>query len=32
MEKITEFCPAYDKRDPNPKKSCGIHGVELRMV
>jgi len=29
---IVEFTPAYDKRDPDPKKNYGIHGVELRMV
>jgi hypothetical protein len=32
MEKIIEFTPAFDKRNPDPKKNYGIHGVELRMV
>lgn len=25
------FRPAYDKRNPNPSKNYGIHGVDLRM-
>jgi len=29
---IVDFFPAFDKRDPDPKKNYGIHGVELRMV
>lgn len=32
LERITVFDPAFDKRDPDPKKNYGIHGVELRMV
>ena len=32
MERIIEFSPAYDKRDPDPTKNYGIHGVSLRMV
>lgn len=32
MERITEFTPAWDRRDPDPNKNYGIHGVELRMV
>lgn len=32
MERITKFYPAYDKRDPDPKKDYGIHGVDLRMI
>lgn len=32
FQEITEFYPAYDKRDPDPKKNYGIHGVNLRMV
>jgi hypothetical protein len=27
-----EFAPAFDKRDPNPAKNYGIHGVEMRFV
>ena len=25
------FNPAFDKRDPNPSKNYGIHGVDMRM-
>jgi hypothetical protein len=32
MEKIIQFVPAYDKRNADPKKDYGIHGVVLRMV
>ena len=32
FEQIMEFTPAYDKRDPDPKKDYGIHGVNLRFV
>ena len=32
MEKIVEFTGAFDKRDPNPTKNYGIHGVEVRFV
>lgn len=32
MEKIVEFAPAFDKRNPDPSKNYGIHGVELRMI
>ena len=32
MERIVEFYPAYDKRDSDPTKNYGIHGVDLRMV
>lgn len=31
MERIVEFTPAFDKRNPNPSKNYGIHGVDLRM-
>lgn len=31
MEKIIEFLPAFDKRNANPSKNYGIHGVDLRM-
>ena len=27
----TMFAPAFDKRNKDPKKDYGIHGVELRM-
>lgn len=32
FERIVHFAPAFDKRNPDPKKNYGIHGVELRMV
>ena len=32
MEKIVEFTPAFDKRDPNPHKNYGIHCVEICMI
>ena len=32
MKRITEFTPAYDKRDVNPNKNYGIHGVNMKMV
>lgn len=32
FERITEIYPAWDKRNPDPKKNYGIHGVEIRMV
>ena len=30
LERKIEFLPAFDKRDPDPKKNYGIHGVEMR--
>ena len=27
-----EFEPAYDKRDPDPRKNYGIHGVNMRWI
>ena len=32
MEKIIKFYPAFDKRNPDPHKNYGIHGVDLRMI
>ena len=35
MSKFTKevvFYPAFDKRDPDPSKNYGIHGVELRFI
>jgi hypothetical protein len=32
MIKSITFAPAFDKRDPNPSKNYGIHGVDLRML
>ena len=31
LERRVEFSPAFDKRNPNPAKNYGIHGVDLRM-
>lgn len=31
-KQIVEFAPAYDKRNPDPSKNYGIHGVELRFI
>ena len=32
MVKEIKFNPAYDKRDINPSKNYGIHGVELHFI
>ena len=32
FERIYEFSPAFDKRDPEPSKNYGIHGVEIHFV
>ena len=32
MEKIIELYPAYDKRNSDPSKNYGIHGVDLKFV
>ena len=32
LERITKFSPAFDRRDPDPNKNYGIHGVDLRMI
>lgn len=32
FDRIVTFRPAFDRRDPDPSKNYGIHGVELRMV
>lgn len=32
LERIIEITPAYDKRDPDPKKDYGIHGCDLKMI
>lgn len=32
MERITKFLPAYDKRNPDPKKDYGISHVRCIMV
>lgn len=32
FERIVHFAPAFDRRDPNPSKNYGIHGVEIRFV
>jgi len=32
MKRIKSFSEAYDKRDPDPNKNYGIHGIDMRMV
>lgn len=32
MERIVDITPAFDKRNPDPKKNYGIHCCDLRMV
>jgi hypothetical protein len=32
FERITFVQPAYDKRDPDPKKNYGIHGAHLVFI
>ena len=32
MEKLVQFEAAYDKRDPDPSKNCGVHGVNIRFI
>lgn len=32
FEKVVIFEPAYDKRNPDPAKNYGLHGVNLRFV
>lgn len=32
LERIVEFDPAYDHRQPDPKQNFGIHGVQVRFV
>ena len=32
FERIIEFTPAFDRRDVDPSKNYGIHGVDLCMV
>jgi hypothetical protein len=32
FQRIVKFYPAYDRRDPNPSKNHGVHGVNLLML
>jgi hypothetical protein len=32
LERIVQFSPAFDKRDPDPKKDYGVGCVKLNMV
>lgn len=32
FERIIEIQPPYDRRDPNPSKNYGIHGMTLRFI
>jgi hypothetical protein len=29
LERVVQVRPAYDKRDPDPKKNYGVHGADL---
>lgn len=31
MERRIEIIPAFDRRHPDPRKSCGIHNAEIRF-
>lgn len=31
-QRIVEFNPAFDRRDPDPSKNYGIHGVTIRFL
>jgi hypothetical protein len=31
-ERLMEITPAFDKRDPDPRKNYGIHGAEMRFT
>ena len=32
FERMVKFYPAFDKRNPEPSKNYGVHGVDLLMV
>jgi len=32
FQRVVEFRPAFDKRNADPHKNYGIHGVDMRMV
>lgn len=32
FEKTIEFSPAYDRRDPDPKKDYGVGAVDIRFI
>ena len=32
MDKSIEWSPAYDKRDPDPSKNYGVHGIDLKFI
>ncbi len=32
FERVVEFEPAFDRRDPDPRKSRGVGGVEIRFL
>lgn len=32
FERLVQMSGAYDKRNPDPKKNYGIHGMDLRFV
>lgn len=32
LKRTVTWRPAYDKRDPDPEKNCGVHGMDLRFI
>lgn len=32
MQRVIELSEPWDRRDPDPRKNYGIHGVDLRMI
>src|SRR5438309_1017514 len=32
LERIVEWEPAFDRRDPDPNKNYGIHGVSVQFI
>jgi len=32
MKRVIEFEPGFDKRNPDPTKNYGIHGMQIRFV
>lgn len=32
LQRTIEFAPAFDRRNPDPSKNYGIHGMEMRFL
>lgn len=32
LKKTIQFIPAYDKRNADPRKNYGVHGVDIRFI